>query len=211
MHRALVILFCLIAALPAHAGRLAVQVFDDKQEPLPDAVVYLMAGQTNAPPAAEGYEVEQRGKMFHPFVTVLPVGTQVRFPNRDGIGHQVYSFSPAKNFQLPLSEQETTGTVTFDQPGLVTLGCNIHDWMAAYIYVVATPYYARSDAAGVAVIENLPAGDYEIHVAHPGMKSATALTRRLTATADTEASNQFVLELKPEYFWRPEPREEGIY
>ena len=75
-------------------------------------------------------------------------GFYARFPNKDGIGHHVYSFSTAKTFELPLSETESSMTVTFDQPGIVTIGCNIHDWMVGYINIVNTPYYGKTDAAG---------------------------------------------------------------
>ena len=118
----------------------------------------------------------------------------------------------AKNFQLPLSDKELTETITFDKPGIVTVGCNIHDWMVAYIYVVDTPYYAKSDANGLAVINNLPAGDYEIHVAHPGMRSAQPITRQANITADGESRQEFSLEIKPRYFWQPAPRmHEEVY
>ena len=204
--RMVVFLFSLGAGVPAHAGSLTAQIFNADRQPLPDAAVYLMPEEAGVPPVPGDYEIEQKNKTFIPFVTVLPAGSKVMFTNRDGSGHQIYSFSPAKNFQLPLSEQASTGAVSFDQPGLVTLGCNIHDWMAAYIYVVATPYFAKSDAAGTAVIDNLPDGGYTVHVAHPGMKPATALTRRIHVTSGAGASEAFSLELKPEYFWRPAPR-----
>lgn len=198
--------------LPLQAGSLTVQVLNDKHEPLPDAVVYLMSDQPYIPATTSDIEIEQKNKMFHPFVTIMPTGASASFPNRDGIGHHVYSFSPAKNFQLPLSDQELTERITFDKPGIVTVGCNIHDWMVAYIYVVDTPYYAKSDANGLAVIVNLPAGDYKIRVAHPGMSSTQPITRQLNITADGESRQEFSLDIKPRYFWQPAPRmHEEVY
>lgn len=198
---------CLALNQPLAAGSLTIQVSDANHEPLPDAVVYLLADrELPATKTDSRYEVEQKDKTFQPFVTVIPVGATVMFPNRDGIGHHVYSFSPPRKFELPLSEHESTDTITFDQPGLVTVGCNIHDWMAAYIYVVATPYHAKSDANGQAVIEDLPAGVYDLHVTHPGIKGAADLTRRFDAA--TENRLEFTLEVKPEYLWRPESHAE---
>lgn len=196
------ICFC----LTLRAGNLSVQVYDHRHAPLADAVVYLLTDRAPpAPlPADSHFEIEQKHKMFNPFVTVIPVGAKVMFPNRDGIGHHVYSFSPPRKFQLPLSEHETTETITFDQPGLVTVGCNIHDWMVAYIYVVATPYHAKSNAEGLAVLEGLPDGEYELHVTHPGIKSTTDLTRRINTAVDNRL--EFMLETKPEYLWRPQPK-----
>ena len=73
------------------------------------------------------------------------VGTRVEFPNNDSVSHQVYSFSPAKRFQLPLYKGEIHPPVTFDQPGLVVLGCNIHDSMVGYIYVTDAPYFGTTE------------------------------------------------------------------
>ena len=210
--RTIVILLCLWAVLPLQAASLTVQVVDGKHKPLPDAVVYLLSDRTRAPATPGSFEIEQKNKTFRPFVTIIPTGSMVSFPNRDGIGHHVYSFSPAKNFQLPLSEHESTETVTFDKPGLVTVGCNIHDWMVAYIYVVDTSSYAKTDHNGLAVIDNLPAGDYVLHVAHPGMKSAQPLTRQINMTAGGASRQEFSLQVKPRYFWQPAPRmHEEVY
>ena len=204
--RAIILLSVIWSSLPLQAGSLHVQVFDNKHEPLPDAVIYLMSGQPYKPAPVADIEIEQKNKMFQPFVTIIPTGTSASFPNRDGIGHHVYSFSPAKNFQLPLSDKVSTETITFNKPGVVTLGCNIHDWMVAYIYVVDTPYYAKADANGAAEIDNLPAGDYEIHVAHPGMRATQPVTGKITIAADGDSRQEFTLEIKPRYFWHPAPR-----
>ena len=202
----------ILFSIPLQAGNLTIRITNEKQEPLSEAVVYLESDQPVSPPAEEHIEIEQKQKMFNPFVTIMPRGTTAMFPNRDGIGHHVYSFSPVKNFQLPLSEHETTDTITFDKPGVVTVGCNIHDWMVAYIYIVDTPWYAKSDAQGLAVIDNVPEGDYKIHVAHPGMKATTAQTRQISIVPGADNRLEFALEIKPEYFWRPAPQtDEEIY
>lgn len=199
-------------SLPSLAASLSVQVVDGDQQPLPDAVVYLIPDAPYVATNGGEFEVEQKNKIFTPFVTIMPTGSMASFPNRDGIGHHVYSFSPAKNFQLPLSDQELTDTIVFDQPGLVTVGCNIHDWMVAYIYVVDTPYFAKADANGQALIDDLPAGDYEVRVAHPGMRAAQPLTRQVSVSANSDDSEAFTLEIKPKYFWQPEPRlHEEVY
>ena len=110
--------------------------------------------------------VEQRDKTFIPLVSVVQAGTAVQFPNRDPIRHHVYSFSPAKTFEIKLYAGTPVAPVVFDKVGEVVLGCNIHDHMLAYIYVVDTPWFAKTDADGKARIEGLPAGDYELQVAH---------------------------------------------
>jgi plastocyanin len=206
------ILIGFMTSLPLQAGDLVVQVVDDGGQVLPDAAVYLVTDQAAESMPSTSYEVEQKDKMFSPFVTVVPAGANVSFPNRDGIGHHVYSFSPAKSFQLPLSEQELTEQIVFESPGIVTVGCNIHDWMVAYIYVVDTPYFAKTDAGGQAVFSDLPAGDYEIHVAHPGMKSVQAVTAMVAAGESGNVNQNMALSIKPRYFWQPEPRmHEEVY
>ena len=86
----------------------------------------------------------QQGKQFLPDVLVVPVGTSVHFPNRDSVRHHVYSFSPAKKFELKLYTGTPANPVVFDRAGVVTLGCNIHDRMVGWIVVVDTPYYAQA-------------------------------------------------------------------
>ena len=81
---------------------------------------------------------------------VLPivVGTEVRFPNRDQISHHVYSFSRTKSFELPLYKGEDAPPVLFDKPGVVKIGCNIHDWMSAIILVLPNTHFATTDDDG---------------------------------------------------------------
>ncbi|HET6942615.1 MAG TPA: methylamine utilization protein, partial [Sphingomicrobium sp.] len=81
------------------------------------------------------FSVSQRDMQFHPFVLVVPVGAKVSFPNLDPTRHHVYSFSPAKKFELKLFAKDQSRSVVFDKPGVVALGCNIHDAMTAFIYV----------------------------------------------------------------------------
>jgi hypothetical protein len=111
--------------------------------------------------------MDQRNLAFLPRVLVVGVGTRVEFPNNDSVSHQVYSFSAAKRFQLPLYKGEVHPPVTFDQPGLVVLGCNIHDSMVGYIYVTDTPYFGTTDRTGSVRLEGLPAGDYRITIWSP--------------------------------------------
>jgi plastocyanin len=135
----------------------------------------LMFDSLNAAPAA-GHEtavIDQVDKRFVPRINVIRTGTVVTFPNSDHIRHQVYSFSPAKVFTLKLYAGSPSTPIIFDKPGLVVLGCNIHDKMLAFVGVVDTPYFAKTDAIGKAVL-NLPAGRYRLRVWHPGLAGAVA-------------------------------------
>ncbi|MDP2228456.1 MAG: methylamine utilization protein [Moraxellaceae bacterium] len=170
-------LFCL--ALPASA--LTVIVRDAKGQPVTDAVVTLMpaAGAPAAAPVAA--TIEQINKAFSPLVSVIPVGTKVLFPNRDRIRHHVYSFSPAKTFDIKLYAGDPPPPVQFDKPGIVVLGCNIHDWMIAYVVVTDAPYYGKTDAAGRLVLAELPAADYEARLWHAQQVASVSVKKvRLT-------------------------------
>ena len=100
--------------------------------------------------------VDQVDKQFVPKVQAVLVGTPVTFPNNDNVRHQVYSFSPAKRFELPLYAGVPAQPIVFDKPGVVVLGCNIHDWMVGYIYVSESPYFAKTGKDGKAVLADLP-------------------------------------------------------
>ena len=115
----------------------------------------------------------QQGKQFLPGVLVVPVGTSVHFPNRDSVRHHVYSFSPAKKFELKLYTGTPANPVVFERAGVVTLGCNIHDRMVGWIVVVDTPYYAQAaEGAAQVQINGVPAGNYKLRVWHPAWHRA---------------------------------------
>jgi plastocyanin len=159
---AAVVLPCL-----AHAAALQAELVDAAGQPLADAVISLR-GPLHAPQALPPARMDQRNKQFQPHVLAVRTGTSVSFPNSDDIRHQVYSFSPAKRFELRLYQGTPSDPVLFDKPGLVVLGCNIHDWMLGYIYVTDDPWFAVSDEHGRAAIAELPAGRYAVTLWHPG-------------------------------------------
>jgi plastocyanin len=142
--------------------------------------------------------VDQVDKQFVPYVRVIYAGSTVRFPNKDNIRHQVSSFSPAKKLELPLYAGMQAPPVLFDKPGVVVLGCNIHDWMLAYIYVANTPFFAQTSAAGTATLEDLPGGEYTVRIWHPGMEVAEETTlKRVTVAAIEVLDMQWQLAVKP--------------
>ncbi len=134
--------------------------------PLVDAVVYAVPTTPAAPTPLPKTVIDQIHRRFLPRVSVVRVGTTVRFPNSDNIRHSVYSFSSTKVFQLELYAGEAASPVKFDKPGLVVLGCNIHDSMVGWLLVVDTPFFARTDKDGHALLSKLPPGDYRLHIWH---------------------------------------------
>ncbi len=117
------------------AGTINATVTKADGSPLSDAVVsFSVAGQPAVPAKAGTKAVMiQEDKQFSPFVLPVQIGTTVDFPNHDTFRHQVYSFSPAKRFELKLYGAPQVGTQIFDKEGVVSLGCNIHDNMLAYV------------------------------------------------------------------------------
>jgi plastocyanin len=160
-----------LAANATRAASIDVQVRDAGGSPLADTAVYAIASSGGTETRSARAAIEQVDREFVPFVTVIQVGTTVTFPNRDPILHHVYSFSPAKSFEIKLYTGKSPSEVVFDKGGVVTLGCNIHDWMVGYIVIVPTPYFARTDAAGNARLRDLPAGTYEVRAWHPQQRA----------------------------------------
>jgi plastocyanin len=110
--------------------------------------------------------MDQQDREFVPYVLPIQTGTTVYFPNHDDLRHQVYSISPAKKFQLPLYKRMPPAPVLFDRPGAVVLGCNIHDWMIAYIYVMET-LFRQNRRGRKGRNTKPPQGAYEVRVWHP--------------------------------------------
>jgi plastocyanin len=175
----------LVCCASAGAATVTVNVTDPTGKPLPQAVVMIepVTGKLPAPPMAS-VQVAQVKRQFVPRVSVVTVGTSVAFPNQDTVRHHVYSFSPTKNFELKLYSGVPAQPVLFDKTGIAVLGCNIHDQMAAWIVVVDTPYHAVSDAEGIARVQGVAAGNYQLKVWHPGLQGASdGVSQPLTATA----------------------------
>ena len=173
-----------LAALQAWAGGVDVIVTSADGKPVRDAVVYAEnAASAKAPLTAVGYAIEQKGKQFLPSVNVVQAGTAVQFPNNDSVRHHVYSFSPTKTFELKLYSGVPAAPVVFDKPGTVVLGCNIHDNMAAWVHVVDTPYFAKTDETGKARL-SLPSGSYMLKTWHARLATENKADERSIAVKD---------------------------
>jgi plastocyanin len=192
------LILVLLAALPARAADIAVSLKTSSGQPVRDAVVTFTPAGGAASPATDGrYEMVQQGIQFHPFVLIAPVGAEVRFPNHDKVRHHVYSFSPIKRFELKLYGRDETRSERFDKPGIVPLGCNIHDQMSAFIVVVDTPFAAKSDESGDVVIKGAPPGGGVLTVWHPYLKSVGNAQHLTLAVPAQGLKQSLVLELRP--------------
>jgi plastocyanin len=181
----------------AHAASLDVDVRDGAGNAVADVAVYATStgGAVEARPGKLA-EIQQIDREFVPYITVIQAGTTVTFPNRDPILHHVYSFSPAKSFEIKLYKGGSPSEVLFDKPGVVTLGCNIHDWMIGYVLVVPTPHFGKTDARGNVRLHDLPAGAYEVHAWHPQQR-VTVEPTSVTVEGNAAKSVALVLDVIP--------------
>lgn len=129
----------------------------------PLAVVYL-DGTFPQPASLPMKEVAQKDLTFIPALLPVRVGTKVEFPNLDDTYHNIFSYSPAKRFDLGRyrADERPVPTQIFDKPGLVTLRCDIHDHMRGLILVLNSPYFVMTDRDGHFRLSGLPAGHYTL-------------------------------------------------
>jgi plastocyanin len=153
-------------ARAAFAGPVTIMVTSPSGAAVEDTVIVFDPLDAKPPATEDEASIDQINKRFVPRVSVVRTGTQVTFPNSDRIRHQVYSFSKPKQFTLKLYAGSPKTPITFDQPGLVVLGCNIHDNMVAFVGVVDSPYFSKTTSAGTATL-TLPAGRYRLRAWHP--------------------------------------------
>ena len=170
MGKALILLVFVLAQ--AGARELTFRLVDKHDQPLPGAAFYFLSPTAKdklSAAADSGFKMDQVNQQFKPHLLIVPTGAKVHFPNSDSIKHHVFSFSPAKTFEIKLYKGRPPSPLTFEQAGIAELGCNIHDWMLGYILVVDTPYFAISDAQG-SVSLDLPEGNHSMYLWHPRMR-----------------------------------------
>jgi len=208
----------LLVAPPLAAARVDLRLRQPNGRPLAGAILYVLPLDARRLPAPAAAVMDQRDRRFVPQILPVQTGASVSFPNTDSISHHVYSFSPAKRFELYLpkverrgstaahasngthapaarSPRDTTAPLLFDRPGIVALGCNIHDWMLAYILVVDTPWFDQADAQGLASIPDLPAGRYRLVVWHPRITDGPDLLEREVRLA-ADAVDRWEVDLR---------------
>ena len=190
---------CLVCGHCVAAADMTVSVVDSAGRGV--AGIVIIAEPESALPekhAPRTAIMDQQHMQFVPRILVIQTGTGVDFPNSDQIQHQVYSFSAPKSFKLSLYAGHKYAPIVFDRPGLVTLGCNIHDGMIGYIYVTDSPFFGRSDESGQLQLHGLPGGSYTLTAWHPQMQEPGDNTLRLQFTlADNEHSAPVIHLTRP--------------
>ncbi|HRP23157.1 methylamine utilization protein [Thauera sp.] len=189
----------LLAAHAAGAADVRVKVVDPQGMPLEHAAVALKPQAGGAPARSREVDIVQQEKRFLPLMTAVRTGTAVRFPNLDTVRHHVYSFSPAKSFELKLYIGTPAAPVVFDTPGVVVMGCNIHDTMVGYVVVSDAPWVGVSDGQGSVRFEGIPAGEYELEYWHPRWVGAVneVVRQRLQVAEGVAATPRLVIGERP--------------
>jgi plastocyanin len=185
----------LASPLLAATSDLLVEVRDAQGVAVSNAVVTLTASGAAPALTVQRVEVGQVGQEFSPLVTLVPVGSTVLFPNRDAVAHHVYSFSPACKFDLPLYTGAPPQEVVCPVPGVITLGCNIHDWMLAYVFVTDTPWHGLTGADGRVTLRDVPPGPAAVNVWHPRQRGTPPA---LTVSAGSTPPLVVTVPLRPE-------------
>jgi plastocyanin len=190
--------FWLALSATAFASDLRVLVMGADGHPVANAVATLTVA--NPPPGpirfAWPMRIAQHNMQFDPFVLVAPAGASVAFPNLDDVRHQVYSFSQAGPFELRLYGHDESRSVQFRNVGVIAIGCNIHDQMSAFIYLVDTPFAMKTDEQGVAVLHNVPAGGATLRVWHPYLRAAGNVMQRAVTITAADGQERFDVRLR---------------
>ena len=197
--RHVVLASLILSGAHAAASGIAVQVQDGGGKALADVVVYAEPdGGTPVPKPLKPGEIQQKGLKFIPLVTAVQTGSLIYFPNNDKVRHHIYSYSPAHKFDQKLYSGQSAAPQLFDKAGVVVLGCNIHDKMLAYVKVVDTPYFAKTDGNGVARIDIPAAGKYVLKAWHYNTVGGQTAEQDVTVKAgEALATATFKLAMKP--------------
>ncbi len=196
------ILLLLVISGQLHAARIEAVVTTKSGAPVSDTAIVAEPLTATLPLAHANASIEQLDRELIPYLTIVQTGTSVEFPNRDPFKHHLYSFSTAKPFEIKLYAGKPVQPIIFDKAGDVALGCNIHDWMEAYVLVVNTPYFAKTDSNGRAIIANLPAGTYRLSIWHPRQKRSVPI--QVTKIGSTMIKLDWVINISPRTI-KPKP------
>src|SRR5258708_345431 len=157
----------LAVAAFARTGALAstvdVTITDESGRPAANAVVQFLSNKRGAATHVATSEIiDQRHETFLPLVVVVRKGGHVTFTNNDTTMHQVYSFSPIRQFQFVIGKGEASAPVEFGNTGIAAVGCNIHDQMIVFVVVSDATYAVRTDSSGRATIPDVDPGHYSV-------------------------------------------------
>jgi hypothetical protein len=175
---------------PVLNKRYGIVSYNGVLSPYPPLAVIYLEGSFPKPEVLPGAQMVQKDLNFQPAILPVEVGTRVEFPNLDDTYHNIFSYSPAKRFDLGRyrTDERPIPSVLFDVAGMVTVRCDIHEHMRAIILVLDTPHYVMSDPAGAYTLSGLPAGHFVLKV---WLDSRTTLERPVDLQAGSTLRADF--------------------
>lgn len=192
----LLIFFVVLIFLPASQAfaQVSFKILDQQGNPVMNSVI--STDNTGASTTVSSMAVmDQVNQQFLPHVLVIQKNQSVDFPNSDAIRHHIYSFSAPKPFEIRLFKGKESSPMQFDKPGVVVLGCNIHDQMVGYIYIAEDEMTAVTDKNGLAT---LATSNQEYYIWHPRLSASNADRIKYTLNGDKRAIQKINLSLLPD-------------
>ncbi|MBL4910685.1 MAG: hypothetical protein JKX78_11830 [Alteromonadaceae bacterium] len=130
--------------------------------------------------------IKQKNKKFVPYIDVVQKGQIILFDNNDDITHHIYSVSGKNRFEFKIKGNKNKKSPILNSTGEVAMGCNIHDWMSGYVYVVDTPFFTKTNTNGKAIFNDMPTGQYQLSIWHPQLDvSNNTITQNITIGKQT--------------------------
>lgn len=190
-------LFC--NTVNAREGNRETLRFVDRETAEPLAGVVILPAETdNTDDAPGSHRMVQKNRAFDPHVLVVSQGAEVNFPNEDNTQHHVYSFSAPKPFNIELYSGQPEAPIMFDKPGIVELGCNIHDQMQAFVVVTGSSSHTlQSNAEGRVTFDEPLAGKNELQVWHPRLEDNSQPVR-IRLESELAGEQLIRLQVNPE-------------
>lgn len=178
------------------AAELSIRIVENNAHPVHDTVVELI-GTDIEPALVTHLAISQVDKEYIPELSIIPRGSNVTFLNKDPFKHHVYSVSKGNDFDLPLYEGEPAEQITFNTPGVVKMGCNIHDWMLAFAYISQSERVETTDASGLVVFKDLAPGQYQLNVWNPRLRNnKKVISQSISIQDDQNISKEVKLKLR---------------
>jgi plastocyanin len=158
--------------------------------PFPPVAIVYLEGSFPKPANLRVKQMAQKDLAFIPAILAVQAGTRVEFPNFDDTYHNIFSYSPAKRFDLGryMKDETPVPSEVFPTPGLVVLRCDIHEHMRGLILVLDTPYFVTTGPDGNYRLSGLPSGTYSIKA---WTDSQTTLVRKVNLGPDSTTHLDF--------------------
>lgn len=193
-----ILLTLILAGTASFAAEIEVTVLDRHGQPVPDVAVYIESDHRgHLPIPANPAVMHQLDSRFDPDLLIVQTGTRVQFPNNDRVAHHVYSFSKPNNFVLPMFKGNMRPQVAFEYPGVVTVGCNLHDHMISYILVVDSQAFGKTGSDGKVQLEADNPGGLTVNIWNPRLQlDGEVLSQTVTAGRSAQLTFLLTQELR---------------